>query len=246
MPVPNDVFCMPRWIQIMTDKPIKIPGPDHPISIEPNRSHVVVQVGGKVIADTSNALTLREGLLSARSVYPPSGCRYGRAHAQRTHNVLSLQGRRPPTTAFRLAVIVRLMRCRLMRQRWNAGSPATTMTSKSGRSAPEGKSQPRVNSRCRSERIQSRTLVPITVIVVERLHLLDLPSFSCAPTVSWRPRSIDVRRRPPESVLANRPSLGGIDPKNLSGHQGAACFVATHQERCPAILHDLRVVRVAH
>ena len=33
------------------------------------------------------------GLLSARSVYPPSGCRYGRAHAQRTHNVLSLQGR---------------------------------------------------------------------------------------------------------------------------------------------------------
>jgi uncharacterized protein (DUF427 family) len=49
----------------MTDKPIKIPGLDHPISIEPNRSHVVVQVGGKVIADTSNALTLRE------ASYPP-------------------------------------------------------------------------------------------------------------------------------------------------------------------------------
>ena len=44
----------------MTDRLVKIPGPDHPISIEPNRSRVVVKVGGKIIADTSNALTLRE------------------------------------------------------------------------------------------------------------------------------------------------------------------------------------------
>ena len=44
----------------MTDKPVKTPGPDHPISIEPNPSRVVVKIGGKIIADTSNALTLRE------------------------------------------------------------------------------------------------------------------------------------------------------------------------------------------
>ena len=44
----------------MADKSIKIPGPDHPISIEANRSRVVVKVGGKVIADTRDALTLRE------------------------------------------------------------------------------------------------------------------------------------------------------------------------------------------
>jgi uncharacterized protein (DUF427 family) len=44
----------------MTDKPIKSPGPDHPISIEPNPSRVVVKAGGKIIADTSDALTLRE------------------------------------------------------------------------------------------------------------------------------------------------------------------------------------------
>jgi uncharacterized protein (DUF427 family) len=44
----------------MTDRQIKIPGPDHPISIEPNRSRVVVKVGGKIIADTSNALMLCE------------------------------------------------------------------------------------------------------------------------------------------------------------------------------------------
>ena len=49
----------------MADKLMKIPGPDHPISIEPNRSRVVVKVGGKNIADTSDALTLRE------ASYPP-------------------------------------------------------------------------------------------------------------------------------------------------------------------------------
>jgi uncharacterized protein (DUF427 family) len=52
-------------MQLMTDKPVKTPGPDHPISIEPNRSRVVVKVGGKIVADTSNALTLRE------ASYPP-------------------------------------------------------------------------------------------------------------------------------------------------------------------------------
>src|SRR5580658_4498503 len=49
-----------RRMQIMADKPMKIPGPDHPISIEANPSRVVVKVGGKVIADTRDALTLRE------------------------------------------------------------------------------------------------------------------------------------------------------------------------------------------
>jgi uncharacterized protein (DUF427 family) len=41
-------------------KPIKIPGPDHPISVERNASRVVVSVSGRVIADTREALTLRE------------------------------------------------------------------------------------------------------------------------------------------------------------------------------------------
>ena len=44
----------------MTNKSIKIPGPDHPITIEANPSRVVVRVGGEIIADTNNALTLRE------------------------------------------------------------------------------------------------------------------------------------------------------------------------------------------
>lgn len=41
-------------------KPIKIPGPDHPIAIERNSNRVVVKVSGRVIADTRDALTLRE------------------------------------------------------------------------------------------------------------------------------------------------------------------------------------------
>jgi uncharacterized protein (DUF427 family) len=56
--------------QIMTDKLRKIPGPDHPISIEPNPSRVVVTVGGKVVADTRAALTLLEASYPAVQYIP--------------------------------------------------------------------------------------------------------------------------------------------------------------------------------
>jgi uncharacterized protein (DUF427 family) len=49
----------------MTEKPKRVPGPDHPITIERNPAHVTVSVGGRVIADTGDALTLRE------ASYPP-------------------------------------------------------------------------------------------------------------------------------------------------------------------------------
>jgi uncharacterized protein (DUF427 family) len=49
----------------MTDKPIRIPGPDHPIAIEPASVRVRVSAGGHVIADTRQALVLRE------ASYPP-------------------------------------------------------------------------------------------------------------------------------------------------------------------------------
>lgn len=44
----------------MTDKPIRIPGPDHPISIEPSTVRVKVTADDQIIADTANALVLRE------------------------------------------------------------------------------------------------------------------------------------------------------------------------------------------
>lgn len=54
----------------MTSKPIKIPGPDHPIVIEANPARVVVTLGGAVIADTRNALTLREASYPAVQYIP--------------------------------------------------------------------------------------------------------------------------------------------------------------------------------
>lgn len=46
-------------------KAIKVPGPDHPITIEPNPNWIVVSVAGRTIADTRAAFTLRE------ASYPP-------------------------------------------------------------------------------------------------------------------------------------------------------------------------------
>jgi uncharacterized protein (DUF427 family) len=43
-----------------TTKTVKIPGPDHPITIERNPKRVVVTVGDAVLADSRDALTLRE------------------------------------------------------------------------------------------------------------------------------------------------------------------------------------------
>jgi uncharacterized protein (DUF427 family) len=42
---------------------MKLPGPDHPITIEPNRKRVRVLFNGRVVADTTHALTLREASL---------------------------------------------------------------------------------------------------------------------------------------------------------------------------------------
>jgi uncharacterized protein (DUF427 family) len=49
---------------------VKIPGPDHPITIAPNPARVTVSIGGRVIADTREALTLREASYSAVQYIP--------------------------------------------------------------------------------------------------------------------------------------------------------------------------------
>jgi uncharacterized protein (DUF427 family) len=51
-------------------KPIKIPGPDHPISIERNSGRVIVSIAGRVIADTREALTLSEAHYPAVDYIP--------------------------------------------------------------------------------------------------------------------------------------------------------------------------------
>jgi uncharacterized protein (DUF427 family) len=54
----------------MTERSIKIPGPDHPITIEANPDRVVVTLGGQSIADTTAALTLREAAYPAVQYIP--------------------------------------------------------------------------------------------------------------------------------------------------------------------------------
>jgi uncharacterized protein (DUF427 family) len=49
----------------MNSRPVKIPGPDHPITITSAGEHITVTVGGRCIADTREALTLNE------AAYPP-------------------------------------------------------------------------------------------------------------------------------------------------------------------------------
>lgn len=51
-------------------KTIKIPGQDHPITIERNAHRVVVKVAGRVVADTQDALTLREASYAAVQYIP--------------------------------------------------------------------------------------------------------------------------------------------------------------------------------
>ncbi|MDB5672260.1 MAG: hypothetical protein JWO25_3219 [Alphaproteobacteria bacterium] len=49
----------------MAEKIVRLPGEDHPITIEPNPSRIRVILRGKVLADSRNALTLNE------AQYPP-------------------------------------------------------------------------------------------------------------------------------------------------------------------------------
>jgi uncharacterized protein (DUF427 family) len=51
--------------QATADRPVKVPGPDHPITIEGSPARITVSVAGRVIADTRDALILRE------AAYPP-------------------------------------------------------------------------------------------------------------------------------------------------------------------------------
>jgi uncharacterized protein (DUF427 family) len=61
---------------------MKIPGPDHPITIEPNRKRVRVVFNGHVVADSTRALTLRESSLRPVQYIP-------RADADMRHFVRS-------------------------------------------------------------------------------------------------------------------------------------------------------------
>jgi uncharacterized protein (DUF427 family) len=49
---------------------MKIPGPDHPITIAPNPKRVVVTFDGRAVADSTHALSLREASYPAVQYIP--------------------------------------------------------------------------------------------------------------------------------------------------------------------------------
>lgn len=49
---------------------MKLPGPDHPITITPNARRVRVTLGGRVVAETTRALTLKEASYPAVQYIP--------------------------------------------------------------------------------------------------------------------------------------------------------------------------------
>ena len=54
----------------METRSIKLPTLNHPITIEANPARVTVSVAGRIIADTRNALTLREASYAAVQYIP--------------------------------------------------------------------------------------------------------------------------------------------------------------------------------
>lgn len=54
----------------MTGKRVLQPGPDHPITVTPNPARIVVTVAGRVVADTTRALTLQESTYPAVQYIP--------------------------------------------------------------------------------------------------------------------------------------------------------------------------------
>jgi uncharacterized protein (DUF427 family) len=58
------------FAEMFSSKPIKIPGPDHPITITPTKGQITVVVAGKRVADTREALTLKEAAYPAVQYIP--------------------------------------------------------------------------------------------------------------------------------------------------------------------------------
>ena len=84
---------------------MKLPGPDHPITITANPKRVRVSAGGVVIADTTHALTLKEASYPAVQYVPraatpiwrcwpaPSGPRIARTRGTRTISASTANGK---------------------------------------------------------------------------------------------------------------------------------------------------------
>ena len=76
----------------MPERTIKIPGPDHPITVAPSTKRVVVKLAGQVIADTTRALTLREASYPAVQYIPRQDVRMELLERSCTHTYCPYKG----------------------------------------------------------------------------------------------------------------------------------------------------------
>jgi uncharacterized protein (DUF427 family) len=58
--------------RLFMSRPVLTPTAEHPITVEPTAGRVVVRVGGKIVADSQHALTLRESAYPAVQYIPMS------------------------------------------------------------------------------------------------------------------------------------------------------------------------------
>ena len=73
-------------------KEIRIPGPDHPITISPAEGKVRVTVAGRIVAESAQALRLEEKGYPARLLLAPQRCKHVAARSDHALHLLSVQG----------------------------------------------------------------------------------------------------------------------------------------------------------
>ena len=56
---------------VFDERPVREPGPDHPITIEPAGRRISVTVAGQIVAESDRALTLREAGYAPVHYFPP-------------------------------------------------------------------------------------------------------------------------------------------------------------------------------
>lgn len=76
----------------MDPRIVKIPGHDHPITIAPGQSRIVVSVGGRVVADSVDALTLREAAYPAVHYIPRADVDMTALNRSETHTYCPYKG----------------------------------------------------------------------------------------------------------------------------------------------------------
>jgi uncharacterized protein (DUF427 family) len=76
----------------MSERPVLIPTADYPITVAATGRHVTVRVGGQIVADTDDALTLDESRHAAVQYIPESDVNQNMLHRTDTTSYCPFKG----------------------------------------------------------------------------------------------------------------------------------------------------------